>query len=100
MQIAFETPQAKYAYRLLECFLYESTKCHLPVPFYMVLTHLVATFLMLQVVLTMSEDRFRVSSLQPTCFACGYMKMMETPCRIMFSAVYSFQLAKFQDVTS
>ena len=42
-------------------------KCHLPVPFYMVLTHLVATFLSLQDAPTPSEFRLGVSSLQPTC---------------------------------
>ena len=71
MQISLQTPQAKYAYRLLEFFPYESTKCHLPVPFYMVLTHLVATILLLQDAPTLSEVSIKGFESATNMFACG-----------------------------
>ena len=57
----------------------------MPVPFYMVLTHLVATFLLLQVAPTMSEVPFKVSSLQPTCLPVAH-EDDEAPCYYMYSA--------------
>ena len=65
MQNSFQTPQAKYAYRLLvfSTMSPQSVTCQIH---FMVLTHLVEFFY--QVVLTMSEVSLRVSSLQPTCF--------------------------------
>ena len=71
MQNSLQTPQAKYAYRLLEFFHYESTKCHLPVPFYMVLTHLVATFLLLQDAPTLTEVWIKRMESTTNMFACG-----------------------------
>ena len=59
----------------------------------MVLTHLVDMFY--QVALTMSEVRLRVSSLQPTCFACGYMKI-GTPCNNIYSSAVIFVYASFE----
>ena len=70
-KIAFELHQPKYAYRLLELFHYVSTECHLPDPFYMVLTHLVATFFLLQVVPTMSEVSFKGFESATNMLACG-----------------------------
>ena len=64
----------------------------MPDPFLMVLTHSVAKFYLLQIVLTTSEFTLRVSSLQPTCSPVAHEDDGDSM-KNKFPRLYFFKLA-------